>query len=84
MNKLNKYICICIFVRLNLHICIRVYSIYHEATGSLWVRTIFTLPNADVYGNPGSIMVAFDQAGAPRTSSYLGALWGLREVLGSL
>lgn len=27
--------------------------------------TIFTLPNADVYGSPGSIMVAFDQAIKP-------------------
>ncbi|CAJ1436471.1 unnamed protein product [Effrenium voratum] len=27
--------------------------------------TIFTLPNADVYGSPGSVMVAFDQAVQP-------------------
>ena len=28
-------------------------------------RTIFTLPNDDVYDSPGSVMVAFDQAVVP-------------------
>lgn len=28
-------------------------------------RTIFTLPNSDVYDSPGSVMVAFDQAVVP-------------------
>lgn len=30
-----------------------------------WPRTIFTLPNDDVYDSPGSVMVAFDQAVVP-------------------
>ena len=34
-----------------------------------WQRTIFTLPNSDVYDSPGSVMVAFDQAVVPGMDS---------------
>ena len=46
-------------ILLGISSCIRLPVAQHPK------RTIFTLPNSDVYDSPGSVMVAFDQAVVP-------------------